>query len=199
MFDWKQIEDNAKDAFIEKANSLNGRSYFQKDNTVVEETKLPFYQGLKLLKLEGGIGRLNKIMLFLFNDDDLIKIDGDHESIYDANNVEMPKLNISNAFDYISFFIGSLMTENGKFQVVESMEDVVFTAEPKEEVVEILPSLIKKAQIEEKAESFEAVFNMFYANILFETKAVLHKNGKLELVEEKALLENVPTRELDII
>ncbi|MGD9637968.1 MAG: hypothetical protein AB7U85_02790 [Alphaproteobacteria bacterium] len=196
VFNWKEIDGTEKSVLIKRANDLHDHPFFADDNTDVYISVLPFYERIQLLELRGGFGRMRKKMQFLFNDELIIKVNGDQASIYDANIAGGVKLNLENAFDYTKFFVESLATEGGEFKIIEKFEDVKFTNEPSKEIIEKLPLLIKKADVKELDDHYKLVFCVFYDNNLFETTAVLKKDGNLQLVKEDLLLEDVPTKNI---
>ncbi|MCK5295583.1 MAG: hypothetical protein KAJ75_01715 [Alphaproteobacteria bacterium] len=192
---FEKVSEEQFPKLLERINDLHHRPFFNKES-YLETRPVSFYRDYKLLKATSYSGMFPVSMQFFYNSNDIVKVNGDRATFEEMSKKADVHLTKYNVVTYAKIFLGSLMTDGGSFQIVQSLEDVKFTGDITEELLKELPDLIKTAKITKADDGFMLDASMFYDNNLYDAEIFIGKHGELDIKEEKLIRENIPTREI---
>lgn len=192
---FEKVSEEQFPKLLEGINALHNRPFFN-EKSYLEAQPVSFYRDYKLLKATSYSGMHPVSMLFFYNSSDIVKVNGDRATFEEMSKKADIHLTKYNVVTYAKFFLGSLMTDGGSFQIVQSIKDVRFTGDPTEELIKELPDLIKTAKITESDDGFMLDVSMLYSDCLYDAEIFVGKRGELDIKEEKIIREDVPTREI---
>ncbi|MGD9637445.1 MAG: hypothetical protein AB7U85_00120 [Alphaproteobacteria bacterium] len=191
---WTPVDKKNARLIIEKINALHDITLFDSESTRLQETKLSFYDDYILLKATelAAIPPLN--MRFLFRSGEIVKLDGTIDAFNTVNRKAKINLNQDNVYAYAKFFLGSLVSQDGAFRIVESIDDVEFSLDPTDEELEKITSAINSPIIKEDDNGFNIETNMIYSDCVYKVNIFVNKNGDLDILNEEVLLSEMPVR-----
>jgi len=121
--------------------------------------------------------------------DDVIKLDGTRDCIFD--NLHKLGLNVDadNIADYLKFVLGIVCTEEGSLRLVQSIHDVEFSDTPSEEQFAFLENNIKPVSTTRDSDGYTVEANVIYSDSLYLAKMKMKEDGFFDIVSETLLCD----------
>lgn len=182
-----------KAALLVLLNGQMSHPLFNEDMTSIMTAELPFYTDYLLVKAKSYSTIPSVEFGFLWNrdSDDVIKLDGSRECLFDNIDRLKPLITTQTALAYVKFVLGSVWDENGAIKVCETIDDVIFSANPSPNELTFLGENIKSATITESSDMIVVECNIVYGTALHYAKIELQRDGLFEIVDEKQIGDEI--------
>lgn len=198
--DWKPVDSKNTKPIVEKINALHDFTLFDAETTRLREQRLPFYEDYMLLQATEFSARPPMSMNFLFRSGEIIKLDGSSAALDKANSKAKINLNKQNIVAYAKFYLNSLMTSEGNFRLVESIDEIEFSSDPSKEELDQMFSVVRPAEVGEVVKKTMVGFDIsaivLYADCVYNINLFVSEKGSLDILNEKVLLSKMPVRQI---
>ncbi|MHC1705569.1 MAG: hypothetical protein AB9846_16835 [Tenuifilaceae bacterium] len=181
---------------VECINKRNGSKLVSADSSTYYVTELPFYNSFKLFTLADLSFTPYFKQQFLDNGQYTFVLDGTQTPFIEANSISPIILTSKNVFSYAQLVLCHINKKDCSYRLVSSMEDVEFSSEPTPEQYEKLIASIQKPKIETDKDSFLISCSYILDDSVFEGLIKVTFDGRVEILNEKIILENMPVKEL---
>lgn len=177
-------------------NRKNGSKLISIESSEYFVTELPFYNGFNLYTLvDLSFTPFFKQQL-LDNGKDSIVLDGSILPFIDANMLSPIILTNQNVFEYASLVLDNIIKADSNYKLISSIEDVDFSSDPSFEEYTKLNSSIKSPRIRKENDHFLIIASMIHSDTIFEALIKVTLDGRVDILKEKKILENMPIHEL---
>lgn len=192
-------EDPDKELFKRLSKEIN--RYF---GCIVSSTKqanieiLPttIYSNTKLYTLT-DFSCLPAIKYMLFdNGQNTILLDGSSQAWEILNTIEEPKLTIKNVYEYLSLYISTTSFPYEVQKIVNCIDDIDFTEYPTESLLNLLSQHIQPPVFLQQGKTFTIYCNLIVQNNLFHAAFDIQEDGRVDLIDRKLLLTELPVGSL---
>ncbi|MGE0077198.1 MAG: hypothetical protein AB7S48_04980 [Bacteroidales bacterium] len=181
------------DRLIPEVNKSLGSSLISPHQCSVQKSSLSFYQNFRLCTLfDSSYIPLVKYNL-LDNGKNAIYLDGSFQAWKDANQIEPPKISLSNILEYTKLVISTTSSNKMKCNITTSIEDIDFSKMPTDDMLQRIESAIKPPVISFKDNVYSILTCLLENNILYDSLITIQPNGDLEIVDKNFLLNDIPT------
>ena len=175
-------------------NALSTFALFDEDRCHLASCTLPFLKNYQLLEAQTFTTIPPVTMHYLWNVDnnDIIKLDGTREAVFNNLNKLRLVLNPTTAVPYVAFVLGHAQSEQGSLRLVECVCNIEFADTPTFTEMQFLKETIKRATVIEEAEGYYITGYVIYGDTLYEANIRLEQNGEFEFIEERQVGEPMP-------
>lgn len=177
---------------VKRINAAIGRNFFKPEKFGLSREKLPFYQDAELVRATSFSARPNVTKSYVCTQSDVFALDGSKEAIEEVNAKETLDLNDGTIIPYVTFFLNSLATPDGKFKLINTVSDIPFETAIDAETVRNLSILIKKPVFEKKGEGFSIEASILYAATLYQATISVSKDGNVDINDEQPVYSDLP-------
>lgn len=159
---------------------------------------LGFYKKLKLgwIKVSRGNGEAlaTTDVIFLFDEERFLILNGTSSPIYDANELATLNLTPDTVVDYVRFFCFFVHGDAGPFLLFESLPPDCSGRESIEQKRQELAAYIQPAKLVERTSSgaFRVSAIVLYDNCIFDAKFDVMPDGVIEMIDDNPLVGDVP-------
>lgn len=120
-------------------------------------------------------------------------LDGTNKPFYRLNKDLPINITVDNIFTYVKFFFEYVRGAQGKFQILDTIDDIDWHEEPAPAGKKALSKMITPLMItEENNENYVLKAAIIFKDSLFESDVVVGKNGLITLSNQKILVEDLP-------
>lgn len=181
---------------IAKINCTFGSHIISQRDCSAQNLDLSFYTNFKLYRIcDCSFTPLVQYNI-LDNGTDTILLNGTLENWYIANQIEKPKLSVTNILEYIKIVFGTLSLCNQKYTTVISIEDIDFYQMPSNELFEKIESTIKPPVVSFRDQQFTVLICLLIGNKLYDSLITINTLGQIEITDKNQVLDNIPIDEL---
>ncbi|HNV51965.1 MAG TPA: hypothetical protein PLH91_02105 [Tenuifilaceae bacterium] len=194
----KPDEKNKKllDRLIAKVNCTFGSHIISLKNCSLQEFELSFYSNIRLYRIcDCSFTPLVQYHI-LDNGTDTIYLNGTLQSWNIANQIEKPKLSVTNILEYLKVVLSTLSLCNQKYSIVVSIEDIDFYQMPSNELFEKIESVIKPPVVSLRNQQFTVLICLLVGNKLYDSLVTINTLGQIEITDKNEILDNIPVDEL---
>lgn len=186
--------DKENQALITRINALIGRPFFKEGKYAVSKDLLPFYSETSLVKVINFATLPNTSKTFISSPSSLLKLDGTQEAIKEANDTFGLFLTKENVIRYASFFFSMLQTPDGKFKLIETVEDIPFSSAIEDELLHSLSELISPPTVKQEEDGFLITASILYGQTLYDAEVTVSKTGTVEIRNEEPVYDDLPVK-----
>lgn len=179
--------------FINKANS---NDLVSPGTSIYSITTLPYYSDFKLYTFRDLSFTPYLEMRLLDNGTHTLMLDGTQNPFLVANTISPLVLTSRNVYQYAMLVLGNTKKNDSSYRLINSIDEVNFSAEPTKEQYQLLESSIKAARIKKDKEFFLIRTTMFFDDSVIDASINITFDGRVDIIKEKKLLGNMPIREL---
>lgn len=170
---------------------------FDPIETIILAWETPFYPNYKVLEIANHetLPSIRRFVVYTPNNWEIL--DYSNKPIYKLNKEVPIKLNRENICDYIRFFFSFVKGKHGKFNIVESVEDIKWRDDPPPQARKAISGMITPITLvpppsgEDKSKFF-AVVCMMFKNALFKSDVIVSENGSVTLTNEQLQVDDMP-------
>lgn len=165
-------------------------------NTVVMSRALSFYPGHTFYDLADHthMPAQRRFAIVGEEDDDITILDFTNAPIYALNETCPISLTSENVTDYVRFFFSYVRGRHGRFQIVESVDDINWREEPpppaRKAVGKMISPITSLGVDEEGVSHFMA--QMIFRDSLFQSNISVDSEGLVKLSNEQLMIEDMP-------
>jgi len=179
--------------FINKYNASNLVSLADSNYST---TTLPFYNDFKLYTfVDLSFSPYLEIRL-LDNGIKTFILDGTQNPFLEASSVSPLILTSENVYQYAMLVLGNTQKNDNSYRLVNSVDDIYFSSEPTEEQYHQLELSIKTPKIKKEKDSYLIKTTLLFDDSVIRVQINVALDGRVNIVKEKVLLNNMPIREL---
>ncbi len=165
-------------------------------HTNIEILPNTIYTNTKLYSLT-DFGCLPAIKYMLFdNGHNTILLDGSVQAWETLNSIEKPNLTIKNINEYLSLYISTTSFPYEIQKIVKCIDDIDFTEYPTENLLNQLSQHIQPPVLMQQGKTFTIYCNLIVQNNLFHAAFDIHEDGRVDLIDRKFLLTELPVGSL---
>ena len=178
---------------IPRINALSTFALFKEDRTSLQSERLPFFHNYDLLMAQTFSTIPPVTMHYLWNpeDNDIIKMDGTRDAVFDNLDKLMPLISDSTAVPYVTFVLDNVQSEDGTLRVVQTLDGFEFSDTPSPEERELLEKTIRPARLSRDGDDYLINCIIILGSNVFEADIKLAPNGIFEFTGEKMLIEDM--------
>lgn len=185
---------NKTDSLVARLNEHMGRTVFSTEigKCGFEESSLPFYPDAKMLKATTFTTRPVITRKFIFNENDIITLDGTEDSIEEVNAVFAPVINDETVVAYLKFFFDSVAVPGGRLALIENVDDLKLTQDASDELKSALQKLIAAPVITKDGNAFFVKTFVLFDTTLYHAEMTVLAKGEVEMTDQETAYENLP-------
>jgi SpoVK/Ycf46/Vps4 family AAA+-type ATPase len=165
---------------------------FEFDPAASRYTQLSFYPGFRLYGLPNGKG--TSCLFGLWKPGTFRALDGTSDPIHETNDEEHIQLSADNVCAYAIFFCEFVYGPEGRFRVIETIEDVPWLPTASEATKSALAEKVGPVVCTGKTSdgNYMLKVQMLYAGTLFKTSLEVAPNGMVNMSDDEPLLADLP-------
>ncbi len=180
----------------EAINRKNGSRLVSYSDSTYYTTEISFYSDFKLYTfVDLGFIPYYQVRL-LDNGFQTIVLDGTITPFIEAASISPLVLTRQTVFDYAKVVLSCMEKEEGCFHIVTNIDEVDFNTEPTPTEYLKLEASIFPPRILKENGTFHIVASMIYGDSVFEATIQISQDGRVEILSQTRVLENMPVKEL---
>jgi hypothetical protein len=192
--DWQKIDAEKAARILQEVNTYLEPVPFRPDSTTLRSARLPFYKGYEFLELTdlSAIPAARKYAIY--KPGDVNVINWTNQPIYEVNEKSPVDIDQRSVVPYVKFFFSYVRGRHGRFQIVETIDDIKWQIEPPvqgRKVMQDMLSPIALAGLDAAGTMTLDVF-MIFKDSLFKTKVHVRKDGIVSMSGEELKIEGMP-------
>jgi len=169
------------------------------DGATLYKWPMPFFEDVDLYALKLDDGGRGRISFFAVAGDKEYYFDGSSGTIHSMNEREGLKLDAHNIVDYLAFFTATIISDDGRFLIVDELEDIPWRERPESDIEEMLREAIGPVRLEntspEDEEPFRLQAAVLYGDTLFRAEFAAHRDGNVEMTGDDPIMSDLPVDE----
>lgn len=194
----KNLSQKECQSLIPILNSKLSFNLFDSEKSYLDLKELSFFRNYNLIAATtfSTIPPVTLEYLWSRTNNDVIKLNGTRDCIFD--NLEKLEICITdnNIIDYLKFVLGCIQSEQGTLRLVQDVTDVEYSQDPTQDEIDFLTENVKPANVKIDDENCVITCNIIYGDTLFIAKIEMFADGTFEIVSEQKLKEALPIRQI---
>ena len=206
---WKSIRGNSKTALIKALSAKSDIPTAELKSFTYRRIDVSFYENYSYYeaKRKNDAGTTGyAYFLYSKKDDDVVVLDGKSEAIHSLNSRAPIVINADTALDYLYFFTYSINGDEGRFIIIDDVDDVSWDTPPSDEVREELnDQLFPPGPIDppsdkkENSKSFWFTVCVLYSDAFFTTMFEVTTTGAIIMQSDESIATDLPVvRDIDV-
>ncbi|MDR0811582.1 MAG: hypothetical protein LBN23_04860 [Paludibacter sp.] len=195
-----EIPQKLQSVLIPILNSKSSFDIFSEERSYLQTRCLPFFKNYGLLSATSYSSIPPVTIEYLWNkaNNDIIKLDGTNEPIF--NNLDKLGLilNDETLVPYTKFVLNCIQTEHGSLRLTETLSkdaiNHVFTDTPTDEQVEFLQKTVRPATFVKNGNKCLIDAIVLYGDTVYQADIEVTENGIIEILSETELRAGLPIR-----
>jgi len=179
-------------------NRINSNDLVSPADSTYYTTALPFYTDFKLYTFIDLSFTPYLEMRLLDNGNRTFLIDGTQNAFIEANAISPLILTSKNAYEYAMLVLGNVKKNDFSYRLVNSMDEINFSSQPTYQQYEQLESSIKTPKIKKDKNSFHIKATLLLGDAVIEASIQVSFDGRVDIIKEKKILDNMPVKELSL-
>lgn len=170
-------------------NSKSSFNIFTDKWTHLQTARLPFFKYYRLLSAHTFSTTPPVTMHYLWNEDnnDIIKMDGTRDAVFDNLEKLGLILNESTVVPYVRFVLDSIWTDKGNLRLVENMDEIELSERPAAKDLRFLKRTIHPAMVSQTGDKYIIEAIIIYGTEVYGSTIALQPNGIFEFPSETEL------------
>jgi len=196
---WRTKErkvDEIAERLAKAINNYNCNNLVSAANSTYRLSALPFYTNFKLYTFIDFSFCPYLEMNLLDNGIYTFVLDGSQKPFLEANSISPLVLTSNNVYQYALIVLGNIREGNCAYRLVKSIDDITFSSIPSKEEYLKIESSITPPVIKKDADSYEITTSLLLNDCILEATIKVQIDGRVEIIKEDIVLENMPIREL---
>jgi hypothetical protein len=189
------------DTFLGAINPLLDGSPFSPETATILSVPLRFYPGCRLLDIADHTGiPARRVFAVVDAHGTPHMLDWTNETIYRLNQTIPLTTDDRSILDYVRFFFAFVRGRHGRFQIVDTIDDIVWREEPPAMVRKTLGGFIEPLKLIGTESDGSPVLNarLMFKDSLFKARVHVGPNGQVTLKDEELVIEEIPVQD-DVI
>lgn len=189
-----KLEKPEAEAVLKDINpALDGAS-FEAEGAVILAQDLPFYPGYRFFDIADHESLPPARRFVIYKPGDVIVLNWTNEPLYMLNDRVPILLDEQTVGPYVRFFFTHVRGRHGRFQIVESVDDIPWKEEPPPAARKAIGKLVEPVQVTETEDdgTFHLIVRMVFKDSLFKAGVSVKPNGLVSLADEELVIEDMP-------
>jgi hypothetical protein len=185
--------DETKELLGNVEKHLEGGTFTPENATILAQD-FSFYPGYRFLDIANFENVPAQHRYVLYKSDDIIVLDWTNEPIYALNDRLPITLDDNNITDYIRFFFSYVRGKQGRFVIVENVDDINWREEPPASARKAIGNMLEPISIftKDKDGGYHMEACLVFQDSLFKSKIEVKTNGLVNLYDEELIVEDMP-------
>lgn len=196
---WRSKErkiDTTTERLAKAINKYNCSNLVSVAYSIYHKLTLPFYNDFKLYTFIDFSFCPYLEMQLLDNGIHSFVLDGTQKPFLEANSLSPLVLTSNNVYQYALIVLGNIRKGNSSYRLVNSIDEIPFSTIPTKEQFLQIESSIAPPVIEKNANHFLIKTNLLLNDSVLEASIQVQIDGRIEIKEERVVLENMPVKEM---
>ncbi|MGD9639245.1 MAG: hypothetical protein AB7U85_09345 [Alphaproteobacteria bacterium] len=191
---WQILSGDDYIKAVQAVNSAFDNERFSIKSSIIQVRELPFYKNFKLLKAIEANAYPRCSMNFLYDNENIIKLDYSAAPITRANKESPIELNLTNLSEYLKFFFSAIRNKEGdNFYFVEKFSDIPLQPNYNDELESELSNILTPVNARVKDDGdFDAKAFIIHQNELILAQLNISRNGFVSVLEENTVMADLP-------
>lgn len=192
--EWQKISPEKAREMIKEINPHLKPMPFDEMSTTLRSHKLSFYRGYEFIELTDLSAVPAARKYAIYKPGDVNVIDWTNKTIYDANEKAPIVLDDRSVVDYVKFFFGFVRGRHGRFQIIETIDDIRWQIEPPIQGRKVMQDMLSSVHVtgKEPDGTYNLEAFMVFKDSLFHTKIHVKADGLVSMSEEELKIEGMP-------
>ncbi|MBN8520475.1 MAG: hypothetical protein J0L77_01070 [Alphaproteobacteria bacterium] len=182
---------------LARVNPLLDTAPFRVDTATVLSVPVSFYPGYYYADIthHGTLPALS--VKVVYNQARAVVMTSRNEPIYALNTSVPLSLTDSNVADYVRFFFMHVRGQQGRFLIIDMVDDINWKEDPAASARKALAKMIVPLSVTGKTPegSWKLSASMIFKDSLFQTQITVTPSGDVSLSDEELLVESLPVLE----
>lgn len=188
---YEKLKDKEASNVVDNVTKLLDGNPFQKP--VVHRCEIPFYPGAFLHDVSDPEQYPAPHRFAIEYHNVYYILDGTNAPIYALNSSVPLMLHDGTIADYIRFFLTFVSGQHGRFEIVESVDDIKWREEPPPNARRALSMMLQTIKPQAQADgSFTCEATILFHESLYRSQISVTENGEVKLRNEEILVEDIP-------
>jgi ankyrin repeat protein len=205
-YPWERANDELYRFVLSQVGRVDDSYRISESSTRIEIASLPWYEGVRLIRLRDPSWSLPDLEIFflIFDDHRLYRLNGTSPPIHEVNTKAPLRLSAQNVLDYLFYFCFFVRGQEGPFYLLDSLEDPRLQSlwENRERdpalssaavVVEACVRSPEFLGVDENGQ-FRASGVVFYSNAIFTADFAVQPSGMVEMLDDEPVATDLPFR-----
>ncbi len=192
--EWQKLDAATSAKILAEINTEIKPVPFSADKTTLRVSRLPFYTESDLYELTDHALIPAARKFALYKPGEAVVIDWTNAPIYAVNEKAPIVLNEKSAIAYAKFFFNYVRGRKGRFQLIESVDDIRWQVEPPLQGRKVMQEMIEPVSVVEHGtdDAYHLSAFMLFKDSLFKTKIKIANDGLLTMSDEELKVEGLP-------
>jgi len=190
-----KLEHGEAAAFLDLLNPQLDMSPFDTASAQVMSLPLPFYKDIDLIEvLDPHSNPPKKIAALYHKGESQVSIlNGKNNPIYKVNKEHGLLIDDENVPLYARFFFAYVRGRHGRFQVIDSINEIKWREEPTKAAKQSLGKMISPlVTLERDEDEYRLISSIIFKDSLFEAEIIVKNDGSVRLSNQEILVEDIP-------
>lgn len=192
--DWQKVNAEKTARLIKEINPYLKPVPFTEASTSIRAQRLPFYRDYEFFELTDLSAVPGARKYAIYKQGDINVIDWTNKSIYDTNEKAPLFLDEKSVVSYVKFFFNYVRGRHGRFQIIETIDDIRWQIEPPLQGRKIMQEMLSPVRVTGKDDdaAYQLEAFMVFKDSLFKTKIHVQPEGLVSMSEEELKIEGMP-------
>lgn len=190
MMDWNRLDRQNSIAVLERITTAADPGLFSASSSEAQFRSLPFYQNFMLYRVTNYATLPCFSLDFLSDGESFHLLDGSADPIFNVNAQGSLYLNENNVVDYVAFYLGNVMAEDGDIYMIQDPDDLPFIDSLSLDQQLELKARHKDAQIavDQTSGDFIVLADLFYGGTLLKSAITVNTSGDIHIQPRDMLM-----------
>ena len=191
---WQKLTGDDYIKAVNAVNAVLSKDIFSIKSSVMQTKQLSFYKNFKMLQATELNAYPRCVINFLYNGQDVVKLDYSANPIARVNQTSPLELDASNLGDYLKFFFASIRGKNNEaFYLVEKLSDVPLKLDADEEIEQSITKAVSPFKTSQKdADNFNIDAFIVHQNNLYDAQINVSLDGTVTIMQETIVMSDLP-------
>lgn len=191
---FSRLEKEDIEIALAAINPLIDGSDYSTDHVTILSWPLSFYPTYRLLDIADYEAVPVRRNFAIYKPGHAVVLDTTNAPLYRLNKDIPVQLGKDNVTDYIKFFFANTQGRSGRFQIVETVEDISWVEDPPPAVRKAIGEMVEPVSLLEasKTDGFRLRACTIYRKALFAVDIVVAPDGTVSLEKETLLIDDLP-------
>ncbi len=174
-------------------NAKSTYNIFTDNKTHLKNAQLPFFNNYCLLSAQTFSTIPPVTMSYLWNEqnNDIIKLNGTRDAVFDNLDKLGLTLNQENIVPYVRFVLDNVWNDKGSLRLVEIMDEIEFSDKPSKSDLRFLERAIRPTIVTQTEEGFILDTIIIYGTEVYQSSIAVAKNGTFDIQSETELINGM--------
>lgn len=192
--DWQKMDVERTARILSEVNLHLEPVPFSMESTTIRGQRLSFYNDYEFLELTdlSAVPAARKYVIY--KPGDVNVINWTNQTIYETNEKAPIRLDTRNVIDYVKFFFSYVRGRQGKFSIIETIDDIRWQVEPPLQGRKVMQQMLESVKL--LSDDGDGTYNleafMVFKDSLFKARVQVKRDGLVSISDEELKIEGMP-------